>query len=251
PPARSAREISEPPLGKGRWRPAAAEAAPCASQPRSRAWQDFAGYPAKPAGLRGLNLPGPLKLYRYLQGSTKAFFAGGLSRLAGRPAPAYMLIRSRLFPLLLSAAEGDPRDQGLSADGAAEGRAVGADQEGQGRRQVQGALLRPPGTCTPSASTTPTRPTSSSSRSRQMNRPVLPNCTRITGTVTYPTQLHSTQRPRNPWDRTPMDAPNHADQPPASAPASSSPTAGHDPSGVAPDQDPTQLLTKLFADTIL
>jgi hypothetical protein len=39
------------------------------------------------------------------------------------------------------AAEADPRDQGLPADGAAQGRAVGADQEDQGRRQVQGALL--------------------------------------------------------------------------------------------------------------
>uniref|UniRef100_A0A453GT52 Uncharacterized protein n=1 Tax=Aegilops tauschii subsp. strangulata TaxID=200361 RepID=A0A453GT52_AEGTS len=41
-------------------------------------------------------------------------------------------------------AEADPRDQGLPADGAAEGRAVGADQEDQGRRQVQGALLQVP-----------------------------------------------------------------------------------------------------------
>ncbi|CAO2170037.1 unnamed protein product [Urochloa humidicola] len=82
-----------------------------------------------------------------------------------------------------------------------------------------------------------------------MNRPVLPNCTRITGTVT--TRLDSTQPLRNPWDRTPMDAPNHADQPPASTPASSSPTAGHDPSDVAQDQDPTQLLTKLLVDTTL
>ncbi|CAL5014051.1 unnamed protein product [Urochloa decumbens] len=50
-----------------------------------------------------------------------------------------------------------------------------------------------------------------------------------------------------------MDEPNHADQPPApaSAPASSSPTSVHDPAGVAPDQDPTQLLTKLFAGATL
>uniref|UniRef100_A0A453BCC4 Uncharacterized protein n=1 Tax=Aegilops tauschii subsp. strangulata TaxID=200361 RepID=A0A453BCC4_AEGTS len=41
-------------------------------------------------------------------------------------------------------AEADPRDQGLPADGAPEGRAVGADQEDQGRRQVQGALLQVP-----------------------------------------------------------------------------------------------------------
>jgi hypothetical protein len=43
-----------------------------------------------------------------------------------------------------SAAEADPRDEGLPADGAAQGRAVGADQAGQGCRQVQGALLPVP-----------------------------------------------------------------------------------------------------------
>ncbi|CAO2211773.1 unnamed protein product [Urochloa humidicola] len=53
-----------------------------------------------------------------------------------------------------------------------------------------------------------------------------------------------------------MAAPNDADQPAASAasaPASSSPTTGHghDPQGAAPDQDPTQLLTKLFAGATL
>lgn len=48
------------------------------------------------------------------------------------------------FPLVSSAAEADPRDQGLPADCAAEGRTVGADQAGQGRRQVQGALLQVP-----------------------------------------------------------------------------------------------------------
>ncbi|CAL5004773.1 unnamed protein product [Urochloa decumbens] len=69
------------------------------------------------------------------------------------------------------------------------------------------------------------------------------------------TLLDSTQLSRavrNPWD-TPMDETNHADQspPPASAPASSPPTSVHDPAGVAPDQDPTQLLTKLFAGATL
>ena len=44
----------------------------------------------------------------------------------------------------LTASEADPRDQGLPADGAEEGRAVGADQAGQGRRQVQGSLLQVP-----------------------------------------------------------------------------------------------------------
>ncbi|BAF21839.1 Os07g0546700, partial [Oryza sativa Japonica Group] len=41
-------------------------------------------------------------------------------------------------------AEADPRDQGLPPDGEEEGREVGADQEDQGRRQVQGALLQVP-----------------------------------------------------------------------------------------------------------
>lgn len=45
---------------------------------------------------------------------------------------------------VLHHAEADPRDQGLPADGAPEGRAVGADQEDQGRRQVQGSLLQVP-----------------------------------------------------------------------------------------------------------
>lgn len=57
----------------------------------------------------------------------------------------------RLTPLLFGlwccctlAAEADPRDQGLPPDGEEEGREVGADQEDQGRRQVQGALLQVP-----------------------------------------------------------------------------------------------------------
>uniref|UniRef100_J3MLU0 Uncharacterized protein n=1 Tax=Oryza brachyantha TaxID=4533 RepID=J3MLU0_ORYBR len=41
-------------------------------------------------------------------------------------------------------AEADPRDQGLPPDGEEEGRPVGADQEDQGRRQVQGAVLQVP-----------------------------------------------------------------------------------------------------------
>uniref|UniRef100_J3N7Y6 Uncharacterized protein n=1 Tax=Oryza brachyantha TaxID=4533 RepID=J3N7Y6_ORYBR len=41
-------------------------------------------------------------------------------------------------------AEADPRDQGLPPDGEEEGRAVGPDQEDQGRRQVQGAVLQVP-----------------------------------------------------------------------------------------------------------
>ena len=67
-------------------------------------------------------------------------------RLAARLRAGRMIAFADSFalPPLLSAAEADPRDQGLPADGAAEGRAVGADQAGQGRRQVQGSLLQVP-----------------------------------------------------------------------------------------------------------
>uniref|UniRef100_A0A0E0LLX3 Uncharacterized protein n=1 Tax=Oryza punctata TaxID=4537 RepID=A0A0E0LLX3_ORYPU len=41
-------------------------------------------------------------------------------------------------------AEADPRDQGLPPDCEEEGREVGADQEDQGRRQVQGPVLQVP-----------------------------------------------------------------------------------------------------------
>lgn len=64
------------------------------------------------------------------------------ARLSG--AGRRKLLTCSCFPFFSSAAEADPRDQGLPADGTAEGRAVGADQAGQGRRQVQGALLQVP-----------------------------------------------------------------------------------------------------------
>jgi hypothetical protein len=53
-------------------------------------------------------------------------------RLAARLSAGRMIAfpDSFAFSPLLSAAEADPRDQGLPADGAAEGRAVGADQAG-------------------------------------------------------------------------------------------------------------------------